>query len=110
MRSRGGPSIWAAARRARCSVPPHPRCAARGVAVRDAIPGRAIDLGGGATLTLLGPPQPALRGTRSDVNANSVVARIDYGSVSMLFCGDAEAETERWLLGSGRPLRARVVK
>lgn len=80
------------------------------IPVRNAVAGRTIDLGGGAVLTLLGPPEPALRGTRSDVNANSVVARLDYGETSFLFCGDAEAETEAWLLRSGRPLRAQVVK
>ncbi len=88
--------------------------AERGTKVRDAAPGRRIDLGGGATLTLLGPPEPPLHGTRSDVNANSVVLRVDYGAFSALFAGDAEAPTERWLLdraaaGSGA-LRARVVK
>lgn len=80
------------------------------IPVKNAVAGRTIDLGGGAVLTLLGPPEPALHGTRSDVNANSVVARLDYGETSFLFCGDAEAETEAWLLRSGRPLRAQVVK
>jgi beta-lactamase superfamily II metal-dependent hydrolase len=81
------------------------------VTVREARPGRTIDLGGGARLTLLGPPDPPIRGTRSDVNANSVVARLDYRALSVLFLGDAEAETERWLLARDRAaLRARVVK
>ena len=35
---------------------------------------RTIDLGGGATLTLLSPPDPPIARSRSDVNANSVVA------------------------------------
>ena len=86
--------------------------AVRGVTVRDAAKGRAIDLGGGATMTLLGPPSPPLVGTRSDVNANSVVLRVDFKSASILFTGDAEAATERWLLHgeSASRLRARVVK
>jgi competence protein ComEC len=82
----------------------------RGVAVRNATAGRTIDLGGGARLVLLGPPSPPLVGTRSDVNANSVVARLEHGQVRMLFTGDAELPTERWLLASGADLRASVLK
>ena len=78
--------------------------------VRTATRGRVIDLGGGATITLLGPPEPVIVGSRSDVNANSVVLRLDYRTVGMLFAADAEAKTERWLLESGIPLRAAVLK
>ena len=90
---------------------------ARGVAVKQAAAGRQIDLGGGALLTLLGPPTPWLTNTRSDVNANSVVARLSFQGRSALFTGDAEPETERWLLaqspagaaGAGL-LRAEILK
>lgn len=84
--------------------------AARHVPVKNAIFGRHINLGGGAVMTLLGPPSPPLTHTRSDVNANSVVSRLDYQDASFLFAGDAEAPTERWLLSSGARLRARVLK
>jgi competence protein ComEC len=83
---------------------------AHGVAARQATRGRKIDLGAGAAITLLGPPEPAITGSRSDVNANSVVARLTYGGVSMLFAGDAEAPTEAWLLASGAELRSSVLK
>jgi beta-lactamase superfamily II metal-dependent hydrolase len=83
---------------------------ARGTPARQAIRGRRIDLGGGAVITLLGPPDPPITGSRSDVNANSVVARLTYGAVSILFAGDAESPTETWLLGSGQDLRADVLK
>jgi beta-lactamase superfamily II metal-dependent hydrolase len=83
---------------------------ARHVPVREARAGRNIDLGGEARLELLGPPEPPITGTRSDVNANSVVARLDFRNASVLFAGDAEAQTEAWLLASGRRLRARVLK
>ncbi|HLK92142.1 MAG TPA: ComEC/Rec2 family competence protein [Polyangia bacterium] len=83
---------------------------ARGAVVREATRGRVIDLGGGAKLTLLGPPEPLITGSHSDVNANSVVARLSYDRFSVLFAGDAEAPTERWLLGSGVPLRSVVLK
>lgn len=83
---------------------------ARGVPARQATRGRRIDLGGGAVLTLLGPPEPPITGSRSDVNANSVVARLTYGGVSILFAGDAESPTEAWLLASGQELHADVLK
>jgi competence protein ComEC len=84
--------------------------AARAVPVRTAERGRRIAIGGGAFLTLLSPPQPVLTGTRSDVNANSVVVRLDYGQTAALFAADAEAPTERWLLDSGATLAASVLK
>jgi beta-lactamase superfamily II metal-dependent hydrolase len=80
------------------------------VPVRDAAAGRLIDLGAGVRLTLLGPPADPLLHTRSDVNANSIVVRLDYGELSVLFCADAEPETERWLLSARTRLSARVVK
>jgi competence protein ComEC len=83
---------------------------ARGIPARQATRGRRIDLGGGAVITLLGPPEPPISGSRSDVNANSVVARLTFGAVSILFTGDAEAPTEAWLLGAGEDLRADVLK
>jgi competence protein ComEC len=82
----------------------------RHVPVRQAEPGRTIDLGGGARLVLLSPPTPPITHSRSDVNANSVVVRLDYGHVRVLFAADAEAPTERWLLAQGADLRADVLK
>jgi competence protein ComEC len=84
--------------------------AAAKVPVRNAERGRTIDLGGGATIVLLGPPEPPISGSHSEVNANSVVLRLDYRKVRVLFAADAEAKTERWLLGSGADLRATVLK
>jgi len=83
---------------------------ARGVPARQAARGRRIDLGGGAVITLLGPPDPPITGSRSDVNANSVVARLTFGDVAILFAGDAESPTEKWLLASAAELRADVLK
>jgi competence protein ComEC len=82
----------------------------RRVAVRQAESGRAIDLGGGARLLLLGPPSPPIEGADSDVNANSVVSRLDYGNGSVLFAADAEELAERWLLATRANLRATVLK
>jgi beta-lactamase superfamily II metal-dependent hydrolase len=82
----------------------------RHVSVRQAERGRTIDLGDGARLLLLGPPSPDIAGADSDVNANSVVSRLDYGNGSVLFAADAEELAENWLLGSGANLRATVLK
>jgi competence protein ComEC len=80
------------------------------VPARVAVRGRVIDLGGGAILTLVGPPDPLIVGTREDVNANSVVARLTFGTFAVLFEGDAEAATEEWLLTSGATIHASVLK
>lgn len=72
-----------------------------------------IDLGGGAKLTVLWPQRPLhpfLFDTRSDPNANSIVARLSYGDHSVLFTGDAEPETEAHFLRLGTDLRADVLK
>lgn len=83
---------------------------ARKVALRSAERNRTIDIGGGATITLLSPPDPPIAHSRSDVNANSVVVRLDYRAVGVLFAADAEPQTERWLLTSGARLPAQVLK
>ena len=83
---------------------------ARHVTVRQAERNRTVDIGGGATITLLSPPDPPINHSRSDVNANSVVVRLDYGRAGVLFAADAEPQTERWLLASGARLPAQVLK
>jgi competence protein ComEC len=80
------------------------------VPIRDATRGRTIDLGAGATLTLLTPPEPLIVRSPSPVNANSVVVRLDFGTTRFLFMGDAERATERWLLEAKTDVHARVLK
>ena len=80
-----------------------------------AVPGQTFDLGGNAVLTVLAPIQPfftrdQLRSGANEPNANSIVARLDYGDFSMLFTGDAEAETEERLIGAGANVKARILK
>ena len=82
----------------------------RHVMVLNAQRGRTIDVGAGAILTLLSPPDPPITRSRSDVNANSVVVRLDYGTTGILFAADAEPQTERWLLASDARLPAQVLK
>ncbi len=82
----------------------------RRIPIRKAERGRTIDLGGGARLVLLTPPDPLITGSRSDPNANSVVARLEFGQVRFLLTGDAESVTESWLLKANADVRADVLK
>jgi beta-lactamase superfamily II metal-dependent hydrolase len=77
--------------------------------------GKKYDLGGGAILTVLAPTEPLftkdmLKGGGNDLNANSIVLRLDYGDFSMLFMGDAEEQTEARLVGHDLNLKATVIK
>jgi competence protein ComEC len=78
-------------------------------------PGTKYDLGGGALLTILAPSEPLftkeqMKSGGNEPNANSIVARLDYGSFSMLFSGDAEDQTEHRLLTKDLNLEASVLK
>jgi competence protein ComEC len=56
------------------------------------------------------PPDPLMSGTGSDINNNSVVLRITYGSIDFLFTGDVESQAEAAILGRGPALEAEVLK
>jgi competence protein ComEC len=78
-------------------------------------PGTKYDLGGGALLTILAPSEPLftkeqMRTGGNEPNANSIVARLDYGSFSMMFAADAEDQTEHRLLTKELNLEAQVLK
>ncbi len=64
----------------------------------------------GMTFRFYGPTLPYITGSRSDINSNSLVFRLEYGTFRMLFMGDAGRETEERLLASGDDLRADVLK
>lgn len=67
-------------------------------------PGSTYALGG-ATVTVLGPVEEY-----TDTNNTSIVLRVDYGSTSFLFTGDAEAQAERDILEAGYDVSATVLK
>ncbi|AKJ06561.1 Hypothetical protein AA314_08187 [Archangium gephyra] len=72
-----------------------------------------VGLGEGVTLTVLWPRTPRdafLDDTRSDVNANSIVAKVTYGKTAFLFTGDAEPETEAFLLRKPIDFTSTVLK
>ena len=78
-------------------------------------PGTKYDLGGGALLTIVAPSEPLFTKDKmttggNEPNANSIVARLDYGSFSMMLAGDAESQTEHRLLTKELDLRTKVLK
>ncbi len=86
-----------------------------GARYETAKPGLKLDLGGGALLTILAPSEPMFTKDKmstggNEPNANSIVARLDYGSFSMLLAGDAEEQTEHRLLTKDLDLQTRVLK
>ncbi len=72
--------------------------------------GRKINVGNHASLEVLLPGQSHISGTRSDVNANSTITRVDMGDVCVLMLGDAEAETEEALVANGDRISCPVLK
>lgn len=77
--------------------------------------GTKYDLGNGALLTILAPSEPFFTKDKmatggNEANANSIVARLDYGSFSMLLTGDAEEQTEHRLLTKELDLQSKVIK
>jgi competence protein ComEC len=77
--------------------------------------GKQYDLGGGARLTILNPSQPyitkeQMKAGGNEPNANSIVARLDYGDFSMMLPGDAEDQTEQRMLAKELEFKARILK
>lgn len=70
----------------------------RSIPYKTARVGQTFNLDDGVRLTVLAPADPPIRGTRSDLNANSVILRLTHGDDCMLLTGDAELETEDALL------------
>ncbi len=70
-----------------------------------------IELTPTATLNLLHPIDAASTDlTDTDTNDDSLVMKLSYGEVDILFTGDIEAKAETRLLASGQDLRAEVLK
>lgn len=80
------------------------------IAYRQAREGVSVDLGSGARLSILYPPDPAPDLDGDAVHARGVVARLTYGQTAFLLTGDAEGPVERYLLDRGAPLASQVLK
>jgi competence protein ComEC len=68
--------------------------------------GQTIDLDPALRILVLSPPEERLNG---DPNQNSVVLRVSYGTVSILYTGDLGGETEAALTKTGYPADAQVL-
>jgi competence protein ComEC len=68
--------------------------------------GMTLDLGSEVAAQVLAPGGSSYE----DVNNYSVVVRLVYGNTSFLFTGDAQAESESQMIGSGLNLKADVLK
>lgn len=73
----------------------------KSIPYRAATAGTVYNLDLGAKLEVLFPTGSPLSGTRSDLNANSVVTRLTYKNDCFLFVGDSEEPTEQALLSRG---------
>ena len=65
------------------------------------------------SVVAVNPPEPLMSGTgsrNSDLNNNSIVLRISFGSVDFLFAGDIEGHAEKAILDRDRNLEAEVLK
>jgi competence protein ComEC len=76
----------------------------------EAVAGQGVRLGDGVVLRVLHPGARLLAGTRSDVDNNSIVLRLEYGAVSFLLAGDIYTEAEGAMVRRGAPLKATVLK
>ena len=72
--------------------------------------GSTLDFRDGVKANILGPSEPLLEGTNSDLNNNSIVMRLVYGKFSMLLTGDSEREGEKRLMERGAYLQSNILK
>ncbi len=72
--------------------------------------GQWVDLGGGATLTVLNPRSAATPVAEDELNDASVVLRVAMGHISFLLTADIEEGAEAALLRGGTELDATVLK
>lgn len=77
------------------------RIEAKEIAYRSGMVGMSFNLDDGVVLEVLFPEEVKLKDTRSDLNSNSVVARLTHGENCFLFTGDSEEPTERALVNNG---------
>jgi competence protein ComEC len=69
-----------------------------------------LDAEAGVSAEVLWPPQGAMPPGMDAVNDRSVVLRLSYGQVHILFTGDISEAVEKRLVGSNAPLGADVLK
>jgi beta-lactamase superfamily II metal-dependent hydrolase len=72
-----------------------------------AVRGDTIDIDPALRIVVLSPPEKRFG---DDLNTNSIVLRISYGTINFLFTGDAGGEAETALVKSGYALDAQILK
>ena len=79
----------------------------KNIPYRVAIQGQTIEVDPALRVFVLSPPAHR---TSDDLNTNSLVLRISYGTIDFLMTGDLGGEGEDALIRSGYPLEAEVLK
>ncbi len=82
----------------------------RGVRVVEVVRGGRVDLGDGVTMEILHPPAAGHGGTVTDLNDLSIVMRVSFQGVEVLFTGDAGPGVLAGLVQEGYNLDADVLK
>ena len=75
-----------------------------------AMPGMSLAFDDGVSIHVLGPPDPMLAGTDSDVDNGSVVVRVVYRRGRLSHHRRPVPRGERWMISSGQPLASDVLK
>ncbi len=76
----------------------------------EAIAGKVIDLGDGATLTILHPFESEIGDNPKNPHDDVVVTMLQYGGFRVMLTGDMEDEVERHLIVAGEDLNSDVLK
>jgi competence protein ComEC len=79
----------------------------RNIAYSAAERGQTIDIDPSLRILVLSPPEKQIG---DDINTNSIVLRISYGTVNLLYTGDATTDAEEVMMKAGYPLDADVLK
>ena len=79
----------------------------KNIPYRVAEQGQTIDFDPVVRVLVLSPPAHQ---SADDINGNSIVLRISYGTIDFLMTGDLEAEGEDALIHSGYPIDAEILK
>ena len=70
-------------------------------------PGKTYDPDPSLHILVLSPPKQHIG---DSINTNSIVLRVSYGAVNLLYAGDATTEAEEVMLKAGYPLDADILK
>lgn len=82
------------------------RAAMKGAAIIAVQKGYTAQCSGGLMLEVLGPPEGLIKGSRSELNDNSIVIMLTYNQFRVLFTGDIEEAAARSLIAGGADLKA----